>query len=107
MLESIARLAETYGLTPLHLVAVCAGLVTSWGATQTVKKHWKFGGKKAVLTALLFGAAPAYAIAPGYGLAEAGLALMTGIVAPSAYKLLVAFAASRWEWARQLSGDQP
>lgn len=87
--------------------AISAGLVAAWSATQTAKKHWQFGGRRAIVTALVIGFCVTYLLFPGWGAIPIGIGLAVGLVAPGAYKILVAVIRRRWpDIAAEMSGDR-
>lgn len=88
-------------------LAVVAGLISAWAGTQAGKKHWQFGGRRAIVLALVLGALPAYLIWPGWGAVPIAVSLTVGLVAPGAYKVAIALVRSRWPAvAEALSGDR-
>lgn len=104
MTEFLNNLIEL--LFSVEGLAVAAGLLASWGGTQAAKKHWRFDGRKAVVTALVLGFIPTYLIWPGWDGVPFAVALVVGLIAPGAYKVAIALVRSRWpDVAAALSGD--
>lgn len=113
MVEAIASALERFGLHPIHLVAVLIGLLISWGLTQALKRWLGIHGGRARLLAFLIALLATYTCArttpwalEGYAVLDFWLAAVTGLLAPTIYKLVIELA--RWklpQLADALSGD--
>lgn len=106
MLEGILEFFDRVGLEPIVFLAIIIGLCLSWSATQFFKTLFMM--QRWTVRALAFSLAflSSFFIMPGYWPEPFWIALLIGLASPTAYKILVAFASSRWQWVRDLSKER-